>query len=1170
VEGLESRQLLATITVNSAGDSNTRDAFLTFREALLVANGTLGVGSLSATEQAQVSGAVNSGTGSPADVIAFNIPGSGLKTIAPGTALPAITDPVDINGYSQPGTAVNTLPVGSNATLLIATRVPEIQSGNSTIRGLVITGGGLVLGGGSNLVVGNFIGVDASGNTAPGASTQTGIQISSNGNSVGGTTAAARNVISGNGLAGVHINGGQSNQILGNLIGTNAVGNAPLGNGVGVWISNGSNNSVGGSATGAGNVISGNANHGVRLAPEGVSDVVANNLLAGNIIGVSAAGSTAIGNGDGVFVNAGATTVGGTATGAGNVISGNPGGGLGIFNSTNTLVQGNRIGTSADGLTALGNGDVGLLVGGGTGTTVGGSATGARNVISGNEGHGISINTPGTGTVVSGNFIGVTANGVSPLGNKGSGVRVVNAGSGVTIGGATPNDGNIIYYNGVGGVVVDAGTGVLIRTNSIYGNSGLGIDLGGDGITSNDANDADTGPNNRQNWPVISLVTSDGTTTTIHGSLSSTANTNFALQFFSSAFADPTGFGEGQIYLGEATVTTNGSGLVNFIATVAAGAAGGQPITAVAIDPQGNTSEFSNVFPFAPDAAADLAVTVTTPSDTALAGNNVTFTVIVSNAGPNTAANASLVLGVTPGSTLVSVVSSQGTNSTLTGAIELALGSIASGNSATVTVVLSSALAGNLGVSALVYSAAIDAQQGNNTASKFVTVLAQPNIATTVSAPVQSAVNQNVTFVFTVTNPGQAAATQVVLTSDTLPAGTSFVSANASQGTVSQNGGVVTATLGTLAPGTSATVTIVLLANATGTLTFGATATLAENDPNLGDNRGSANVQVVTPADISVEVLAAPNPVFVNQPITYTIRVRNIGASDALGVQVQAGLTPGGTFISADPSQGSATPGSGSITASLGTIAPGGLATLTVIVTPSAAGAATLNASATALVDANGSNNAASATVTVNALPTAVYVQDIRALTNGGIRGYVLTFSGAVDPASASNPAAYRIISNGRNVPIRQIGYDVQTHAVTLATARQLPVNQFVFVGVHGIGPTAILAAPGTPIDGDNDGLPGGEFFVSVGRGRNLTYTDASGDLVNIRLSGLGAIELIRGPSGEARALLIYQGNPRRSILTGSVRRGRGGQGEGATRIPVALGLSTVSNRLPRNRFVIG
>src|SRR5262245_27348494 len=132
-----------------------------------------------------------------------------------------------------------------------------------------------------------------------------------------------------------------------------------------------------------------------------------------------------------------------------------------------------------------------------------------------------------------------------------------------------------------------------IQANSIHSNGGLGIDLGGDGFTLNDALDADAGPNGLQNFPVI-ISSTPGATTTIFGRFHSKPNTSYTLDFYASAAADPSGFGEGQRYLGAATVTTDANGDVHYFTVVVSGAtAAGEVISATATDPDGNTSEFS-------------------------------------------------------------------------------------------------------------------------------------------------------------------------------------------------------------------------------------------------------------------------------------------------------------------------------------------------------------------------------------------------------------------------------------------------------------------------------------------------------------------------------------------------------------------------------------------------
>jgi hypothetical protein len=312
--------------------------------------------------------------------IVFNIAGAGVKTISPTTALPIISAPVVIDGYTQPGASANTLAVGNNAVLLIelsganAGGTPtglNIRAADCTVRGLVINRwdtGIEIFGAGSsnNRVEGNRIGTNAAG-TAALPNTAFGVIINSASNNiVGGTTPAARNLVSGNANTGVSIqqNGASGNLVQGNYIGTDAAGNADLGNAcVGVALFNAANNVIGGTAAGAGNVISGNDCHGLGISTTTGSFPATGNQVQGNFIGTNAAGTGAMPNGAGVNITASGTNnnqIGGTAAGAGNVIAFNNGnGGVGV---TVIVGTGNALLSNA----IFSNGGVGIrLTGGG-------------------------------------------------------------------------------------------------------------------------------------------------------------------------------------------------------------------------------------------------------------------------------------------------------------------------------------------------------------------------------------------------------------------------------------------------------------------------------------------------------------------------------------------------------------------------------------------------------------------------------------------------------------------------------------------------------------------------------------------------------------------------------------------------------------------------------------
>ena len=272
------------------------------------------------------------------------------------------------------------------------------------------------------------------------------------GNTIGGSAAGSGNVISANSGDGVDDIDANSNMIVGNWIGTNAVGTAVLGNsGDGIYVGGSSSVVIGGTVEGAGNLISGNATSGIEINDS------SGTLIQGNLIGLDQTGTLALGNrGAGMLIDNGSTsnTIGSPAAGGRNFISGNAEGILITGSSTaGTDVAGNLIGTNVEGTAAVGNLTAGVVVAGGTGATIGAPDGPAGNVISGNMGDGIDINAGATNTVVEGDYIGTDQTGTKPLPNSGSGVSVDDA-LGVTIGGAAQGVGNVISANALAGVSI--------------------------------------------------------------------------------------------------------------------------------------------------------------------------------------------------------------------------------------------------------------------------------------------------------------------------------------------------------------------------------------------------------------------------------------------------------------------------------------------------------------------------------------------------------------------------------------------------------------------------------------------------------------------------------------------------------------------------------------------
>jgi hypothetical protein len=434
----------------------------------------------------------------------------------------------------------------------------------------------------------SFIGTTADGNS--GLSNPSGVFI---------TDGASANMVTGSVLGSnnneVEITGAGTthNVVQANFIGTNRAGTATMPAANGVLIFGGaSDNLVGGPTRALGNLLATGGGQGVNINGQG-SD---GNTVQNNFIGTNPSGTAALGNGTGIFVFNGASA----NLFTGNVISGNTLG-LGLFSGTSgNVVTGNRIGTNAAGTAAVPNND-GLQIAG-TGNIVGGTTAAARNVIAGNSRYGVLISF-GNNNLLEGNFIGTQADGVHALGNGSSGVFVTNGAANNMIGGKTAGAGNIIANNGGNGVLIGsdpsagfntpAGTGNAVLANSIFGNAGLGIDLGpNDGVTPNDSA-GHSGPNNSQNFPVLTQAFVSGNFLVVMGTLSSTPfASTFRVELFANASADPSGHGQGKVFLGFVTVFIN-VGNTAFVAVLPDPLAHGQFISATATDPNNNTSEFS-------------------------------------------------------------------------------------------------------------------------------------------------------------------------------------------------------------------------------------------------------------------------------------------------------------------------------------------------------------------------------------------------------------------------------------------------------------------------------------------------------------------------------------------------------------------------------------------------
>ena len=497
----------------------------------------------------------------------------------------------DVSGTVDLGNALSGVLVSTSASNTIggtASGAGNVISGNT--EGVKIVGSQ-----GGNVVAGNLIGTDYTG-FSPFVGNLHGVLVEGPGNTIGGTAAAARNVIGGNASDGVRISGAAAtgNVVAGNYIGTDITGALGLSNGGnGVLVLGAPSNTIGGTVRFARNLISANFGDGVEINGGAASG----NIVTGNYIGTDVTGGLDLGNvGNGVLITrAPSNTIGGTVAGARNVISGNRSDGVEIINSgaSGNVVAGNYIGVDATGTIDRGNYASGVFIAA-PNNTIGGTSTAARNVISGNGFRGVLISSSlATGNTVAANFIGTNAAGDAGIGNGADGIFVsaTTAPGNNTIGGTTAAAANTIAYNTGRGVVVSAGSGTAIRRNSIFENTGLGIDLGANGVTANDTGDPDTGANTLQNFPIVSSATAVTSTTTITGSINTTASTAVTIELFSIPACDASGHGEGKTFLTSTAVTTDTSGDATFSISTSAVTVG-HFITATATA-GGGTSEFS-------------------------------------------------------------------------------------------------------------------------------------------------------------------------------------------------------------------------------------------------------------------------------------------------------------------------------------------------------------------------------------------------------------------------------------------------------------------------------------------------------------------------------------------------------------------------------------------------
>ena len=784
------------------------------------------------------------------------------------------------------------------------------------------------------------------------------------GNTIGGNAAGQRNQIYANVGSGIVINGinATNNTIGNNIIGTDAAGNPGLGNNAGITVQNGANNNLIG-VVGGGNIVSGNNTSGIIVNGSNT------NSISGNIVGISPIGIGALGNlGNGLLINGGSNN----NFVNGNAIGGNGANGIEISGGANSNnIFGNNIGLDQTGnfsaVFPVGNATHGILLLGAVSNVM------VSNVISANGVNGIHVANGGTTSsdnIINSNAIGIDAGGAA-AGNVGNGVQIVGAlttliatnrisnnVNGIVVDGSIVKTDvlyNTISQNTANGVNIVNSTGVEISGNSIVNNGALGIDLGNNGVTANDngTDDADVGANTLLNFPVlVSAITDGATQTTVTGSLDTLANASFRVEFYRNAACDTfsPNFGEGEQYLGTANVVTDVNGIANFSANVAA-AGGSDFITALVVDTNGNTSEFSLCILVAPpppiaafianptvgDAPLDVfftdqstgiitswfwdfgggvTSTLQNPSNNYI--NPGTYTVSLTVTGPGGSDTATATIFVTspvptetptstgtitatttatPSSTASRTLTrtSTATNTATATLTNTATRTATNTNTATVTASATSTttpsatMTNTLTATATQTASVTASATASRTLTRTATITVTPTMTTTPDMDVDKIEDDDGFDLVVGNNGGQDAQNVTVI--ESLRPGVRYLSSVPGSPVCVEDRGVVICELGTIAAGDSSTVDLSLLSDGTG-VTSGQTQVIVG---------GFSAIVVDEPYIFKVgqPPVAAPGEI-----VTYTLRVINPTDDIVTDVFVQDVMPDALEILSAEASSG--------------------------------------------------------------------------------------------------------------------------------------------------------------------------------------------------------------------------------------------------------------------------
>jgi uncharacterized repeat protein (TIGR01451 family) len=878
------------------------------------------------------------------------------------------------------------------------------------------------------------------------------------------------------------------NLITGNLLGTDITGTQVIGNkGSGIAIQNAPNTTIGGTTPAARNIISGNGS-GLQLYDNSDDSVIEGNYIGTDITGEVALGNTGS-NGffddDLVFQGISNSTVGGTVAGAGNVISGSTNNGIDCFviGSENLAIQGNLIGTDATGTRSLGNKNDGIVIAGPAGVTIGGTVLGARNVISGNGDDGISTFANGAGLTIQGNYIGTDITGTLPLGNGGDGINSTYPA--ITIGGIETAAGNVVANNGYTAAFDHSGVRVTgadtpVLSNSISGNMLDGIELAG-------GNNAQVAPVLTSAVSTLIGSTIVGTLTAAAGSYTlqffstpsgtaegetligtATVTVTGTSASFSEVFSNSFAPG-GKITATATDLSGDTSQFSTPVTATGSGSAPGQPTISVTSTPSSVPANGNVTYTYTitnPDAismtgvvfydaipvgagfssgtasnaalvsdvngqaisdigtipadsrvtvtvvltpsvvnvpsivnlasvaastpqllpgivtatttstvvgSSDLAVKITSPSGTTPVGEDATFVVKVTNHGPSLASSVSLADILPAGTTYVSSSVSSGPSATLLdGVLTDAYGSLAVGASFTLTILV------DIGTgayptatdSASVTSSTPNPNPSDATASGSASITFVSDVVLKLVASTDNVdVGGTETYYATVTNKGPSPASDVSFT-DLLPADVTLVSASASSGPpLTESSSEIADVIGTLNSGASVLITISVIptGSTSSLLTDDATVTTTSTDPDPTNNSVTVTDNVVPVADLKiVSVDASSSSLPIGQEVTFTIDLVNNGPSTATTATIDDNLPAGLTFVSGTAPEGGVALNAGVISADIENLLSGQSTSITITAKATGVGELTdLVTVSSPVADPTTINNTGASTVTV-------------------------------------------------------------------------------------------------------------------------------------------------------------------------------------------------------------